>query len=183
MSGYLFSKDPRIQDWERQKLRSFCTTLERDTVVLAGQFGLKVFQKEMLPYERGSLDKAPEFGSKSGWVIRVNGNDRLETQNFTIAHELGHFVLHRARLAALDAFDGRVHRDSENATDPFTYLDERDPIMEAEANGFAAALLMPLNLFRPAHRRLNGDCAALSRLFVVSEGAVRKRVIELRDAL
>ena len=183
MGSYSFNRDPRIQEWERQKLRSFCTTLERDTVVLAGQFGLKVFQEDLLPYERGSLDKAPQLGSQSGWVIRVNGNDKLETQNFTIAHELGHFVLHRARLAELDAFDGRVHRDSENATDPFTYLEDRDQIMEAEANGFAAALLMPLNLFRPAYRRLKGDVTALARLFVVSEGTVRRRVRELRTSL
>ena len=146
---------------------------------LANGLGLKVFDEDLLPYERGYLEKAPSLGSQSGWVVRVNMKDRVETKNFTVAHEIGHFLLHGARMAQLDTFDGRMKRDSQNATDPFTYLEDRDPHMEDEANAFAAALLMPNNQFVPAHVRLEGNLTALASLFLVSEAAVVLRLREL----
>jgi Zn-dependent peptidase ImmA (M78 family) len=179
MDGFSFKADPRISDWQRANLRDFCSSLDGDVVELAGKIGLKVHEEDLLPYERGYLEKAPALGSASGWVIRINRSDKAETKNFTVAHELGHFVLHGARLANLDVFDGRVDRSSEGTDDPFTYLEDRDRRMEAEANAFAAALLMPLNLFRPAYQRLNGKVEELARLFFVSETAVTRRIREL----
>jgi Zn-dependent peptidase ImmA (M78 family) len=122
MSNYSFKKDPRISDWERERLRDFCSSLEGEIVSLANAFGLKVFEEELLPYERGSLERIPSLGSASGWVIKLNQRDRRETKNFTVAHELGHFVLHRARLADIDALDGRIKRNSQGSLDPFSYL-------------------------------------------------------------
>ena len=93
-----------------------------DIVPLSAKFGLKVFEEDLMPYERGYLEKAPSLGSDTGWVIRVNRADKLETKNFTIAHELGHFVLHSVHLANLEQLDGRVNRNTEAAMDPFSYL-------------------------------------------------------------
>ena len=140
---------------------------------------MKVFEKDLLPYERGFLEKSPSCGSASGWVINLNKNDKPTTKHFTVAHELGHFVLHGARMADLDQLDGRLNRNTNGALDPFSYLEDRDQIMESEANTFAAALLMPKNLFGPAFQRLGGDTQALAKLFFVSVEAVTKRIREL----
>jgi Zn-dependent peptidase ImmA (M78 family) len=71
-------------------------------------------------------------------MVLVNSNDSPFRKRFTIAHELGHFLLH------LDHADGE---EVDRASDLFrTYeTDERstDRSKEVEANQFAAALLMP----------------------------------------
>jgi Zn-dependent peptidase ImmA (M78 family) len=180
MNPYSFKGDQRITGWEREQLRDFCSALDGDVAVLANAFGLKVFREEMLPYERGYLEKVPSLGSTSGWVIKMNDKDKPEVQSFTIAHELGHFVLHKPHLASLDVFDGRINHNVLDSKDPFSYLDKRDKLMESEANAFAAALLMPLNQVRPAFERLNGDVRSLAKLFFVSETAVSRRITELR---
>jgi Zn-dependent peptidase ImmA (M78 family) len=179
MSEYSFRDDPRISGWEREKLREFCSTLDRDVVLLANDFGLKVFQDDLMPYERGFLEREPSLGSASGWVVKLNQKDTTETRNFTVGHELGHFLLHRAHLAGLDLFDGRMNRNTASDLNPFSYLQDRDPIMETEANTFAALLLMPPNLFRPAYERLGGDFKAIAKLFIVAESTVARRISEL----
>ena len=179
MKDYSFKSDPRIADWQRERLREFCSSLDGNVIALANGFGLQVHEEDLLPYERGFLEKAPSLGSPSGWVIRINKKDRAETKNFTVAHELGHFVLHGAHLATLDSFDGRVNRSSGGIADPFTYLEDRDQLMEAEANGFAASVLMPANLFKPANDRLGGNIPALAKLFFVTEQSVSRRLREL----
>jgi Zn-dependent peptidase ImmA (M78 family) len=179
MGAYSFKADPRISDYAREKLRDFCGSLESDVVALAKDFGLKVFDEDLLPYERGFLERTPSYGSSSGWVVKLNRTDRPATKNFTVAHELGHFMLHGAHLAKLEQFDGRMNRNAQGGMDPFSYLEDRDRLLEAEANQFAATLLMPPNLFKPAHHRLGGDITALSRLFLVAEGTVARRIKEL----
>ena len=76
-------------------------------------------------------------------IIGVNRDNPKNRQRFTIAHEIGHFVLHRDDLHMDEAnaypnepsTPHRLLRDavSARATDP----------KEIEANRFAAALLMP----------------------------------------
>ena len=180
MNAYSFKADPRISDWARQKLKEFCSSLEGDVILLANDLGLKVFDEDLLPYERGFLEKAPSCGSASGWVIRLNQADGLATKNFTAAHELGHFLLHGSRLVALDHIDGRMNRNGVGSSDPFSYLEDRDQALEVEANLFAATLLMPPNLFKPAFDRLGGDICALARLFLVAEATIVRRIRELR---
>ena len=72
-------------------------------------------------------------------IIGVNADHHPNRQRFTIAHELGHFLLHgRARAAHTVFLDRKFvwRRDSESelATNP----------EEIEANQFAAELLVPL---------------------------------------
>lgn len=67
-------------------------------------------------------------------IIGVNSEQASSRQRFTIAHELGHFLLHNKSMT-VDHDTGMVFRNtlSEMGTD-------RD---EVEANHFAASLLMP----------------------------------------
>ena len=69
-------------------------------------------------------------------IAFVNASDILARRRFTAAHELGHAVLHRASMGAT----------LQDAT-----IEETDgPLnaMEAEANRFAAELLMPEVILR-----------------------------------
>jgi Zn-dependent peptidase ImmA (M78 family) len=71
---------------------------------------------------------------RSRAVIGVNRTDFLSRQRFTIAHEIGHFVLHK-QLTYVDAEYAVNFRDLESGSGTKTE--------EVEANRFAAALLMP----------------------------------------
>lgn len=90
-----------------------------------------------LPGFDGALFRAPQ--GKQGWGIfynsRISSPGRI---NFTLAHELGHFLLHR--LAHPDGIkcgeQDMVRWDSGYAQ------------LEQQANTFAANLLMPLDDFR-----------------------------------
>jgi Zn-dependent peptidase ImmA (M78 family) len=68
-------------------------------------------------------------------VIGVNTHHHSNRQNFTIAHELGHWLLHEQEQLHVDReFRVRLRNDvSSQGTDE----------AEREANFFAAALLMP----------------------------------------
>jgi Zn-dependent peptidase ImmA (M78 family) len=72
------------------------------------------------------------YRNKAQKVIGVNSRHAPNRQRFTVAHEIGHLVLHKGQEVYVDSFEGRINwRDG--ASDP----------VEAQANAFAAELLMP----------------------------------------
>jgi Zn-dependent peptidase ImmA (M78 family) len=175
MAALNFRLDDRITEQQRQFLRDFCLQEGGEIISLANQLGIKVFAEELWPYESGFLEYAPTCGSASNYRIVVNSRHPVERQRFTVAHEMGHFLLHHED----DDFTTRSEV-SHRSDDFFEYLDADDPVQEREANGLAAALLMPPNLFRPAFFELLGDARALATRFGVSEVAVKGRIRELR---
>jgi Zn-dependent peptidase ImmA (M78 family) len=72
---------------------------------------------------------------QSSGVIGVNSKHPLNRQRFTIAHELGHFLLHGGNNVHIDKqfLVRRRDKDSSKGTSP----------EEMEANLFAAELLIP----------------------------------------
>ena len=82
-------------------------------------------------------------------VIRVNASVESHEgrYNFTIAHEIGHHVLHRQHFLE--------HRDT---ADPGIMCREvsAKPLVERQADQFASALLMPADLVRKAIESLPG---------------------------
>jgi Zn-dependent peptidase ImmA (M78 family) len=95
-------------------------------------------------YESTNADVSGALFKRGGKaIIGVNPDHPRNRQRFTIAHEVGHFILHRGDLYMdeADAYPNesqgkhRLLRDqvSAQASDP----------KEIEANRFAAALLMP----------------------------------------
>lgn len=68
-------------------------------------------------------------------IIGVNANHHPNRQRFTVAHELGHFLLHRD--------DGRIFVDRSPVFFRDAGSSEGTSRQEIEANAFAAALLMP----------------------------------------
>ena len=110
-------------------------------------------------------------------IIGVNSLHHPNRQRFTVAHECGHFLLHKQAIAKevhVDKAFPMLMRDSVSS------LGVND--MEMEANFFAAELLMPVGLLREA---LDGDfididediaLAVLARSFKVSQSAMRYRL-------
>ena len=85
-------------------------------------------------------------------------------KRFTVAHELGHFVLHYVlQDGPENEWRLRARRYTKGETDR----------TEWEANWFAAGFLMPKSKFKRTFRRLRGDVATISRKFGVSPDAVR----------
>ena len=88
------------------------------------------------------------------WGIAYNGKSRPERQRFTIAHELGHFIMHRAQRQRFNCDKQSVHTGIETLRD-----------IEREADDFASNLLMPGDLLRDwiANQRIDfrvlGDIA------------------------
>lgn len=73
---------------------------------------------------------------EGGAVIGINTTHAATRQRFSVAHELGHLLLHEGRSLILDKREVRVslrNRNSASGTD----------MEEIEANAFAAELLMP----------------------------------------
>lgn len=112
-------------------------------------------------------------------VVGVNDAHSAHRQRFTIAHELGHLLLHPGREIVLDR-PVRVNLRDKNSS---TATDRE----EIEANAFAASLLMPADLVRSELQRLPADvrqdpdrsAAALAARFEVSDSAMGFRLINL----
>ena len=91
--------------------------------------------------------------------IYLNRQDSPVRMNFTLAHEIGHIIL---------------HGDDKNKN----FIDYRrastDP-KEKEADSFAANLLMPESLFRHYWEKLHKNFGALADVFRVSKTAIGVR--------
>jgi Zn-dependent peptidase ImmA (M78 family) len=120
------------------------------------------------------------FREDGGAVIAINAGHPKTRQRFTIAHEIGHLRLHRGRPMFVDR-SVRIDRRDANAALGI------DP-EEIEANGFAAALLMPDQMIVTAlaqsalPRSTSGAgqlIARLARRFDVSPQAMEYRLANL----
>lgn len=114
---------------------------------------------------------------KGGNVIGVQKSQSKARQRFTIAHELGHLLLHDGKVVHVDrAFRVNWRRDQEA---------EPHDVEEIEANAFAANLLMPGEMIEKVlgSRSLDLEDATeierLARVFEVSTQAMNFRMIQL----
>lgn len=129
--------------------------------------------------ERNGVDVIfANFGSKSDKVagfcdfgeakLYVNQEDSLTRQVFTIAHEFGHWVLHKEIF--------------QNDPDRYPVLprfhdpDRNDPL-EKEANSFAANILVPEALLKPI---TSAPISALANAFGVSVSMMEYRTKNVR---
>lgn len=99
----------------------------------------------------------------NGFVISLPLDVSEARNNFTIAHELGHIVL---------------HHDKDNRVD-CQYTRTGSNPCEWEANWYAADLLMPESEFRTTAKELKGDASAIARRFGVSGAAAKVRLSAL----
>jgi Zn-dependent peptidase ImmA (M78 family) len=103
--------------------------------------------------------------SPSGPIIRYNAMEPLVRQRFSIAHELGHYV-----LAHGDAFRDTARNFTSGQFDR----------KEVDANRFAAEILMPEEAVNQLIRSDGiSDLSKLAREFHVSEAAMKYRLKNL----
>ena len=105
-----------------------------------------------LPGFEGAL--IPAQGGKKGWGIIYNEDVSSSGRiNFTLAHEFGHYLIHRIKYP-----EGMYCGEKEMAA-----WDSEYRKVESEANQFAANLLMPLDdMRRQLNARIKPELDALS---------------------
>jgi Zn-dependent peptidase ImmA (M78 family) len=110
-------------------------------------------------------------------VIGINQDHPKNRQRFSIAHEVGHWCLHRSTSSVFVDTSSVFFRDKESS--------EGVRMQEIEANRFAAALLMPEQELRdavgPAHLDPFDEVAfrRLAARFAVSIQALSIRLARL----
>jgi Zn-dependent peptidase ImmA (M78 family) len=146
-----------------------------DVVSIAATLGLHVTAEDLGPDVSGLL-----VNNGTQAYICVQKADAETRRRFTVAHEIGHYVLgHQFRGGE------HVHVDKGN------FISQRGPRssagidpMEIEANQFAASLLMPSRIVRK-HAAVRGttlldsDVTALAKRFKVSDQAMTIRLSAL----
>lgn len=130
----------------------------------------------------GMLVPLPKAVGGRHWAIVVNNSHSDVRQRFTIAHELGHVLLHGYTSTHADrSFKIRL-RDSHSS--------EGSIREEIEANRFAAELLMPSDIIRrrlrnhvfeyvPEKQASERELDRLAREFNVSKQALQIRLSSL----
>lgn len=114
----------------------------------------------------GEIRPDPDNAGK--FLIRVNRHDAGNRQRFTVAHEIGHFLLHSDQIG-----DG--------IKDDVLYRSNLSDRREAEANRMAADLLMPEHLIdewleRARLLRVEDVVRYLAAQFEVSEASMKIRL-------
>jgi Zn-dependent peptidase ImmA (M78 family) len=116
------------------------------------------------------------YRDKAQKLIGVNSSHGANRQRFTVAHEVGHLVLHKGTPVFVDSFEGRINwRDGASAQE------------ESEANAFAAELLMPRSLVvRKVQDAMESSSpspfeliAHMAKTFKVSQQSMRYRLENL----
>ncbi|MBC8064841.1 MAG: ImmA/IrrE family metallo-endopeptidase, partial [Chlorobia bacterium] len=134
-----------------------------------------------------SVQPAALGDNVSGLLVVENGRGMIgfsdehpiTRQRFTIAHEIGHFVMHLSNgsLFIDRDFSAVYRRDKKSETG--------EQLREIEANSFAAALLMPESLVKLEMSSLNFDWGeehalrVLADKFQVSTQAMSLRLAKL----
>jgi hypothetical protein len=103
------------------------------------------------------------------WVNAGEARQWPPRRRFTIAHELGHWCLHRDAERNVFCRSGTIEPDTPPQRPPL-------PPREEQANAFAAALLMPAHLIREQFARCDGDPARLRDAFGSSGAAMTRRL-------
>ncbi|WP_296221747.1 ImmA/IrrE family metallo-endopeptidase [uncultured Enterobacter sp.] len=118
-----------------------------------------VLHKTILPNDiSGKLEKNRD----NIWEITINSLHHPKRQRFTLAHELGHYFLHRNRCSLF--------------TDKTLYRSSNMDTMEYEANNFAGALLMPRDKLTQFIKDNGSDIDKIADYFFVSALAAKIRV-------
>lgn len=120
------------------------------------------------------------FGNKK-YKISIKENDHYYRKRFTMAHECGHFLLHR-ELIGNGINDNKAYRTKDVGTYHNTLI---LPEHETEANKFAASVLMPMEVIKAIADDLkivdsknptNDDIKNLAKKLKVSEQALKIRL-------
>lgn len=150
----------------------FNDLLEFPLDLFASGLGATVIEKSLL-----NSDGRIIFGTKHT-IIEINENiSFVHKKRFTLAHEIGHFILHK---------DIDVHNDNETTTSWFNNKEKqaKHGLVEYEANQFASELLIPSALFYEKQKGKNFSpqlLRDLSDYFKTSITSIAFKYFELGD--
>ena len=148
--------DPSIA--ARRLLEEIGAPCDEDVVLLA----LRKLDIEVVEDEADSIDAMLIYVPPGKPVIAVNSSRPLCRRRFSVAHEIGHYLLGHNSLSFSESGGGMIKRESRQ---------------ERAANAFAAEFLMPkVMLSREAHRY---TLRALALRYKVSMQAMEIRLKEL----
>lgn len=122
---------------------------------------IRVEYVPMEPTQSGEL-----FFNDGVWIIQINKNHNKKRQRFTLAHELGHYILHKEKNFGFK--------------DAVFFRNEIIDSMEYSANEFASQLLMPEQSVKKCIENENiRNIGKLADIFDVSAAAMKYRIISL----
>lgn len=121
--------------------------------------GLNIFYADFSTIPDGN--KIAGFIDFDNHRIVVNKDDPPNRQRFTVAHELGHYILHKDYIKDQEKYKVLLRRPLKDRE----YTPE-----EKEANCFAAYLLVPSDLLKKYEKYPNAINASL---FAVSEDVIK----------
>lgn len=134
-----------------------------DVYAIARQEGLSIFAGD---FKDASIAGMYDRVNKR---IYISAKDPYPRQVFTVAHELGHHILHQD-VSVEHFFRRQVDQPSNSNA----------KLQEQEANWFAASLLMPAEILLDMYVKLQGDENTLATLFAVSKQALKYRLANTR---
>ena len=128
------------------------------------------------------LDKNAELADELSGEIRKIGEEDYKIsiqeadhdyrKRFTMSHELGHFLLHKDKIG--DGVNDTPAYRTSNANDLFNPKITLEH--EAEANAFAAALLMPKDAVEYYYCEEKKSIRQMTKIFQMSERALQIRI-------
>ena len=89
----------------------------------------------------------PNEDAPSGFIIRINRHEVRARQRFTLAHEIAHYLIHKDKI-------------KNGIIDNVLYRSNLSNAQEAEANRFAADLIMPWHILKehiPSRKSINDE--------------------------
>lgn len=148
-----------MDSYRRQQIEAKAQEMLND----AGVTSLPVKPIEIAKHFEINVQAKPATASgASGWLVRVGNDfaiiyathiDNEGFQNFSIAHELGHYWLEGHPEHVFRAGNEHASHDGFSSTDP----------IEREADYFSACLLMPKSMCKPLiNKSLDGMAAVAS---------------------
>lgn len=130
---------------------------------IAQRLGVEVYLSDFGEFENevSGLIKYPErAGEKPS--IYLQKNENRNRRIFTLAHELGHFILHKG--------------SEKLRVDKFDYLENsKEALEETEANFFAASLLVSREKLEKVLSEI-GNISEIAGYFGVSESVIKNRI-------
>lgn len=122
--------------------------------------GIDLVYTEMTGGLSGSLQNVD-----GTWIMKINSKHHKNRQRFTIAHELGHYLMHKDKNSLFE--DTTFFRGAQNNA------------MEFAANEFASSILMPQNSIKKLLDSNIRELADLADEFNVSPSAMKYRLEKL----
>lgn len=128
------------------------------------EFGVKVFYSDMKSFE--NPDKISGYSivnSKGQPEIIVNGNHSEGRRRFTIAHELGHIIMH---WGWLNEPEQKLDKDLQGILFRKDNYTREESVKEWQANEFAAEFLAPIELIQEEVKNWE-NITQLERVFLI----------------